>query len=141
MTSNPPEPKVAAPVAPAQSERSVGELFTDAVDDLTMLVKHEVALAKAELRFSVRNGGLAAGLLGAAAFLLLLSIIMLSVAFAYLIHLSGLDLAWCFLIVWFVYTLLAALLGYIGSRRFKYVRAPNRAIEQAKETKETLLRR
>ena len=94
MTSNVPESQAAA-----ESQPSVGQLVTSALDDVSTLVKHEIDLAKRELTFSVRNGGLGAALFVAAAFLLLLSVIMLSVAFAHLIHLSGLDLAWCFLIV------------------------------------------
>jgi len=125
----------------AEVEPSVGELVTSALDDLSTLVKHELELAKAELTFSVKNGGLAAGLFGAAAFLLLLGVIMLSVAVAYLIHLSGLDLAWCFLIVWGGYTGLAAVLALIGWTRVKFVRPPKRAIEQAKETKSALMSR
>ncbi len=47
-----------------------------------------------------------------AAFLLLLAMIMLSVAFAYFINLIfGLDLAWCFLIVFGVYVLIAGAAG------------------------------
>ena len=52
--------------------------------------------------------------------------IMLSVAFAYLIHWNGdgLALQWAFLIVFGVYLLLAALLGFIGVRKVKQVRGP-----------------
>ncbi len=139
MTSNVPESKASTTVA--EHEPSVGQLFTAALDDVSTLVKHEIDLAKAELTFSIKNGGLAAALFAVAGFLLLLSVIMLSVAIAYLIHLTGLDLAWCFLIVWFAYTLLAALLAFIGVKRVKYVRPPKRAIEQAKETKTALMNR
>ena len=58
---------------------------------------------------------------------------MLSVAIAYFIHMTGLDLAWCFLIVFGVYVLIAALLAYIGLRQVKQVKAPERAINQGKE--------
>ena len=125
----------------AEADPSVWELVTSALDDISTLVKHELELAKAELTFSVKNGGLAAGLFGAAAFLLLMGVIMLSVAVAYLIHLTGLDLAWCFLIVWGAYTALAAILAIIGWTRIKFVRPPKRAIEQAKETKTALTSR
>ncbi len=140
MTSNMPESKTAK-AALAEVEPSVGRLVTSAFEDVSSLVKHEIELAKAELTFSVKNGGLAAALLGAAAFLLLISTVMLSIAFAYLIHLTGLNLAWCFLIVWGAYTLVAAILGFIGFKRFKYVGPPKRAIEQAKETKTALMTR
>ena len=68
---------------------------------------------------------------------------MLSVAFAYFIHWNGdgLALQWAFLIVFAVYVLIAALLGYIGYRKVQQVRAPERAILQAQETKQALTSR
>jgi putative superfamily III holin-X len=144
MTSpatNPPAASEPGRPVPPDEEQSVGQLVTSALDDVSRLVRHEIDLVKAELTFSVKNGGAAAGLFATAAFVLVVSFVMLSMAFAYLIHLTGLDLAYCFLIVWFVYTLVAAILGFVGYKRVQYVGPPTRAIEQAKETKETLLRR
>lgn len=138
--TNVPQPTTGKQVA-TDEQPSVGELVTSAMGDVSQLVRHEIDLAKAELTFSVKNGGLAAGLLAAAGFLLLLSVIMLSIGIAYLIHLTGLDLAWCFLIVWLFYTVVAGLLAFIGIKRFKYVGPPKRAIEQAKETKTALMSR
>ena len=73
-------------------------------------------------------------------FLLVLAIIMLSVAFAYFINWNGdgLALHWAFLIVFGVYLLLAALLVFIGVRKVKQVRAPERAIEQGREIPKAL---
>ena len=84
---------------------------------------------------SVRSGGLGLGLFAAAAFVAVLAIIMLSVAIAYLIHWNGdgLDLHWAFLIVFGGYLLLAALLGFVGFRKVKQVRAPEKAISQGRE--------
>jgi membrane protein implicated in regulation of membrane protease activity len=122
-------------------EPTIGRLVADASRDVSALVQNEIALAKAELKVSVRAGGLSIGLFGAAAFLLLLGVIMLSVAIAYFIHMTGLDLAWCFLIVFVLYAVLAGILGFVGTRKLKGVRAPERAIHQAQETKNTLLKR
>ena len=61
-------------------------------------------------------------------------------AIAYFIHMTGLDLAWCFLIVFVLYVLLAALLAFVGTKKVKQVRAPERAIHQAQETKNILQR-
>ena len=68
--------------------------------------------------------------------------IMLSVAFAYFLNWNGqgLDLHWAFTVVFGVYLLVAALLGYIGVRKVKEVRAPEKAIAQAQETKQILKR-
>jgi hypothetical protein len=53
---------------------------------------------------------------------------------------TGLDLAWCFLIVFLLYVLIAGLLAFIGVKKVKQVRAPERAIYQAQETKSILKR-
>jgi high-affinity Fe2+/Pb2+ permease len=67
---------------------------------------------------------------------------MLSVAIAYFINWNGkgLSLHWAFLIVFGFYLLLAALLGFVGLRKVKKVRAPQKAIAQAQETKQVLKR-
>lgn len=119
---------------------TIGRLVADASRDISSLIHDEIALAKSELKVSVKAGGTGAGLFGAAAFLGLLAVIMLSVAFAYFISMTGLHLAWCFLIVFGAYLLLAALLGLVGVRKVKQVRAPERAIHQAQETQKLIKR-
>jgi ABC-type multidrug transport system permease subunit len=118
------------------NDPTIGRLVTDASRDLSTLINQEIQLAKSELKVSVRAGGTGAGLFAVAALLALLAIIMLSVAFAYLINWNGdgLALQWAFLIVFAVYLLLAALLVYLGVRKVKQVRGPERAIHQAQET-------
>ena len=125
---------------PSKDDPTLGKLVADASRDISSLLRDEIALAKTELKISVKAGGTGLGLFGAAAFLVLLAIIMLSVAIAYFIHMTGLDLAWCFLIVFVLYVLVAALLGLIGYRKVKQVRPPERAIHQAQETKNILRR-
>ena len=123
-----------------EEEPTIGKLVVDASRDLSTLVRHEIQLAKSELKISVKAGGLGLGLFAAAGFLAVLAVIMVSVAIAYFVHMTGLDLAWCFLIVFGFYLLLAALLGLVGVRMVKKVRPPERAITQAQETKDRLKR-
>jgi len=125
---------------PSRDDPTLGRLFADASRDISSLVRQEIALAKSELQVSVKAGGFGIGLFAGAAFIGVLAIIMLSVAIAYFIHMTGLDLAWCFLIVFVLYVLLAALLAFIGTKKVKQVRAPERAIHQAQETKNILKR-
>lgn len=135
------QPDPVTPVTPPSPEDpTIGRLVTDASRDISSLIKNEIALAKSELKISVKAGGTGVGLFGAAAFLGLLATIMLSVAFAYFIHLAGLDLAWSFLIVFGAYIFLAMLLAFVGVMKVKQVRAPARAIRQAQETKQLLSR-
>jgi hypothetical protein len=126
---------------PVQSEEpTIGRLIKDAQTDFSTLMRKEIQLAKAELKVSVTAGGMGTALVGAAAFLLVLAVIMLSVAIAYFIHWNGegLDLHWAFLIVFGFYVLLAALLVFLGVRKFKQVKAPERAIEQGRDIPKAL---
>lgn len=125
---------------PANDDPTIGKLVGDVSNDVSSLIRSEIALAKTELKFSAKAGGVGLGLFAAAAFLLVLAVIMLSVAIAYFINFTGLDLAWCFLIVFGFYALVAAVLGLIGYRSVRKVRGPEASIEQLKETKAVLKR-
>jgi len=125
---------------PANDDPTIGKLVGDVSNDVSSLIRSEIALAKTELKFSAKAGGVGLGLFAAAAFLLVLAVIMLSVAIAYFINFTGLDLAWCFLIVFGFYALIAAVLGLIGYRSVRKVRGPEASIEQLKETKAVLKR-
>ena len=140
MSETPVPTQPARPDVPSKDDPTIGRLVADASRDISSLLRDEIALAKSELKISVKAGGTGLGLFGAAAFLVLLAIIMLSVAIAYFIHFTGLDLAWCFLIVFLLYVLIAALLAFIGVKKVKQVRAPERVIHQAQETKNILKR-
>lgn len=119
---------------------TVGRLVADASRDISSLIHNEIALAKSELKLSVKAGGTGVGLFAVAAFLGLLAIIMISIAFAYFLSMTGLHLAWCFLIVFGTYLLLAGLLAAVGVRKVKQVGPPERAIHQAQEAKHILKR-
>ena len=141
MTSDaPPTARHRKPAVPSPEDPTIGKLFADASRDMSSLVRNEIALAKSELKVSIKAGGTGAGLFAGAAFLALLAIIMFSVALAYFISMTGLHLAWCFLIVFGLYLLIAALLGFLGVKKVKRVKAPERAIHQAQEAKSLLKR-
>jgi len=125
----------------AAEDPTIGRLVADASRDVSRLIQDEIALAKKELKTSVTSGGLAIALFAVAAFLGLLSIIFLSIAIAFFISMTGLHLAWSFLIVWGGYLLLIAVLVLVAVRRLKKVRAPQRAIRQAQESAAVLSRR
>jgi protein-S-isoprenylcysteine O-methyltransferase Ste14 len=122
------------------TDPTLGKLVMDAQRDISSLISKEIQLAKSEIKVSVKHGGVGIGLFAGAAFLGLLAIIMLSVAFAYFLHWNGdgLDLQWAFTVVFLVYVLVAALLAYIGLRQVKQVKAPERAIEQGRQIPEAL---
>lgn len=120
---------------PQPDDPTIGKLVTDASRDISTLISKEIQLAKSELKVSIKFGVAGAVMFAAAAFVAVLAVIMLSVAFAYLIHWNGdgLDLHWAFLIVTLVYLLLAGLLVWLGIKKVKKVGPPERAIEQGRE--------
>ena len=117
---------------------TIGRLVHDATRDISSLVQKEIQLAKSELKVSVRAGGVSVGLFAGAAFIVVLAIIMLSVSIAYFIHWAGLGLHWAFLIVFVAYLGIAALLGFLGVKKLKKVKAPERAIGQGREIPKAL---
>lgn len=117
------------------ADPTIGRLVSDASRDISGLISKEIALAKSELKVSVRAGGLSIAMFAAAAFVGVLAIIMLSISIAYFIHWNdrGLELHWAFLIVFVFYLLLAAGLGLVGIKKIKQVGPPQRAIDQGRE--------
>jgi uncharacterized membrane protein YqjE len=91
------------------SEPSIGDLVTQAVRDVTQLVKCELALAKLELRDDAKRLGLAAALLAITAFTGCLILVLLCFAFAYGLVALGIWTWAAFLIVAGVCLLLSAL--------------------------------
>lgn len=119
---------------------TIGRLVHDASRDISTLIQKEIQLAKSELKVSVQAGGIGIGLFAAAGFIGVLAVIMLSVAIAYFINWNGHGLAlhWAFLIVFGFYLLLAGLLVFVGIRKVKQVKAPERAIDQGREIPKAL---
>jgi Putative Actinobacterial Holin-X, holin superfamily III len=116
-----------------EDEPTLGRLVTDASRDISTLIQSEIALAKSELQVSVRAGGAGAAFLAVAGFIGLIVIILASITIAQFIIWAGLDPWWAYLIVTGFYLLLAALLAWIGVRKFKKVRGPEKTIATAKE--------
>jgi ABC-type multidrug transport system permease subunit len=130
-------------IEPLQDEPTIGRLVSDASRDISSLVQKEIQLAKSEIKVSVRNGGMGAGLFAAAAFFVVMGLVMFSVGLAYLINWNGegLDLHWAFLIVFGLYMVVAAVLGFIGYRKVRKVRPPEKAIAEAQNIKAALTSR
>ena len=125
---------------PGEGDPTIGRLVHDASRDISTLIQKEIQLAKSELKVSVQAGGIGIGLFAAAGFIAVLAVFMLSLAIAYFINWNGdgLSLHWAFLIVFGFYLLLAGLLVFVGIRKVKQVRAPERAIDQGREIPKAL---
>ncbi|MET9338654.1 phage holin family protein [Nonomuraea sp. NPDC003804] len=117
-------------------EESLGALVAQATDHISTLVRSEIELAKAELRFDAKRVGTAAGLFAAAAFMAHLCLILASFAIAYLLVEIGLATWLAFTIVTVFYLLVAALLVFVGTRRLKGLAGMQRTTRSLRELKE-----
>ena len=119
-------------------ERTLGQLVAQASDDLSGIVRAEIALAKAELRGDVKNAAIGGGMFGAAGYLGLLASILLVIAAAYGLTAAGLAPWLAFLVVAVVLLVLAGLLALVGRSRVSKVGPPERTIRSTKETLEAI---
>ena len=131
--SSSPAPK--APTDPvAATEPSVGQLVSDASTHLSTIIRGEIELAKLELRSSVKNAGAGIGFFVGAAVLALFSLVYGFQALAEGIAALGVYRWLAFLIVFLLQLVVAGLCGYLGFKKVKRVRAPQRTIKTTKET-------
>ncbi len=100
-------------------QQSLGDLVSLAVSDITQLVKFEVDLAKLELKQDARRLGIGGVLLGVAAFVGCLVLMLLCFAFAYGLMALGIWGWASFLIVAGTCVLLAGLAVGIGLLKFR----------------------
>jgi uncharacterized membrane protein YqjE len=124
----------AAPATPDSAEPSIGQLVSDASTHLSTLIHGEIELAKLELRSSVKNAGTGAGFFVAAAVLLLFSLVYGFQSLAEGIAALGVYRWLAFLIVFLLQVLFAALFGFLGYKKVKRVKAPERTLRTTKET-------
>ena len=116
------------------AEQPIGDIVKAITADVKELVRDEVQLAKAELVPAAKTGGIGAGLLAGAAFFGVSAVFILYFCVVYVLVRLGLPEWASFLIVGAALLVLAGLLGAIGFSMVKKVKAPQRAIQQAKET-------
>ena len=118
---------------PVEDGRSVGDLVSVAIRDLTQLIKYQVDLAKVELRADMRRLGLSAGLLATAVFTGFLILVMLCFALAYGLQTLGVWDWASFLIVAGVCVVLAAAtvgIVYLKVRRMSGLRKTRESVQE-----------
>jgi hypothetical protein len=131
------------PKPPVSDDRKVGELVFDVAERVSILVREEIALAKAELTEKATNIGKGAVVGIAAGVFVLMALAMFMHAVAWAINdVLGIESAvWVgFLIEAAFWLLVAGLAGLIAYRSVKKGTppTPEMAIEEIKETKATL---
>jgi hypothetical protein len=108
--------------APQPETRSIGEILGHVTQDVSTLMRQEVALAKAEVSQSAKNAGKGAGMLVGAALGGFFLLLFLSTAAMWgLGHLLDSD-GWAALIVAVVWGIIAAILGVVGKKELQKVR-------------------
>jgi hypothetical protein len=118
-----------------RQERTLGQLVASATEDISTLVRSEIALAKAELSGQVKKAGLGGGLLAAAAVVAFYSVYFLFTTLAEGIQALGLPRWLSFLIVTVVMLLVAGVLALLGVRKMKTVNpTPEKTIAEAQQT-------
>ena len=126
------EPAAARPAE--EKDRSFGDLVSEAIQDLTQLVKYETDLAKAELRADLQRLGLSGALLAVAAFTCFLVLVMLCFAMAAGLIAAGVPAWAAFLIVAGTLVLLAAICAgiiYLKVRRMTLLRQTRESVQDS----------
>jgi hypothetical protein len=131
------------PKPPVSDDRKVGELVFDVAERVSILVREEIALAKAEVTEKATNIGKGAVVGIAAGVFVLMALAMFMHAVAWAINdVLGIESAvWVgFLIEAAFWLLVAGLAGLIAYKAVKKGTppTPEMAIEEIKETKATL---
>ena len=117
------------------AERTLGQLVAEATQDISSIVRSEVALAKAEMAADAKKAGLGAGMFATAGVFAFLALILLLIAAAYGLVALGLSPWLAFLIVALVLLFIGAVLVLVGKRSIASVQGkPERAIKSTQET-------
>ena len=115
------------------ADQGVSDLIKGISDDVKLLVRDEIQLAKAELVPAAKNAGIGAGLFGAAGYFAICALSVLYFAAAFALA-QVVDTWLAFLIVGVALLLIAAVLGLVGFVLVKRVKAPEKTIANANAT-------
>jgi hypothetical protein len=118
----------------AADEPSIGQLVHEASESLSTIIRGEIELAKLELRSSVKNAGTGVGLFGAAGVLLVFSLTFALLALAEGLIALGLPRWAGYLVVFGLLLVIIAVLVFLGVKKVKRVKAPQRTIDTGKDT-------
>src|SRR4051812_37501955 len=119
--------------ATGPQEPSIGDLVQSAMADMSTLFRAEVELAKAEMSKSAKKAGIGAGAFGAAGVVLAFSVFFIGIALAEFLTWLGLIRWISYLIVWFLFVLVAAIAALTGRRFMKRIEKPERTLETLRD--------
>jgi hypothetical protein len=117
---------------------SVGQLVSDVTQDLSTLMRQELALAKAEVKVEAVKAAKGVGMLGAAGFAGYMVLLFASIA-AWWGLAAVMASGWAALIVTAIWAAIGAVLFVVGRRRVQEVNpTPERTKETVKEIPDAL---
>lgn len=119
---------------PRLREQSMGELFKQLSDDMSTLVRQELALARAEMTEKGKRAGVGAGMFGGAGFLGVMAFATLTACIIAALA-KGMDVWLAALIVTVVYAAGAGVLALRGKERIQTASppVPEQTVETVKE--------
>jgi hypothetical protein len=112
--------------------RGVGELIGEIAEDLSTLVRQEIALAKAEVRQEAGKAGGAAGMFGGAGVAGLLVAVFASLTLMFALD-ALMPIGWAALIVTLIWAGVGAFLFARAKERMRSIKAPTQTMETLKE--------
>jgi hypothetical protein len=116
------------------ADLGVGDIVKSISDDVKLLVRDEIQLAKSELVPAAKNAGIGAGMFGGAVYFVISALLVLYFAAAFGLVALGLSEWLAFLIVGVVLLVVAAILGLVGLVLVRKVKGPERTIASANAT-------
>jgi hypothetical protein len=119
-------------VRETDNRRSMGELLAAVSQDITNLLRQEIALAKAEVRKSVSSAGKGAGMLAGAGVAGHMVLLFLSISVWWGLG-SSIGRGWSALVVAAVWLVIAAVLAAVGRSEMKSVSGVPQTTETIKK--------
>ncbi|EIV95348.1 phage holin family protein [Frankia sp. QA3] len=114
-------------------EPSLGELVALATRDVSLLVRQEINLAKAEMTRQAVSAALGVGCLAVAAGLGLCALIAVTIFLGELITWAGVERFWSYLLTAAAYLVVAGMLALFAVRRFRRLSPPERTIQTVRD--------
>lgn len=130
----------AAPPSAAEEKAassSLGDLLSEVSRDFSLLMRQEVALAKAELRESATKAGKGAGMFGGAATAAHFVLLFLSIAFWWGLG-DAIGRGWSAVVTALIWAVIAVVLAVVGRKELQSVRGLPQTADTVKEIPETL---
>jgi hypothetical protein len=100
---------------------------------MSLLIRQEINLAKAEMQRQAASAAIGTAFLGLAAGLGLGALIAVTVFLGELFTWAGMERFWAYLVTAGLYLLLAGLLALFGASRFRRLHPPERTIQTVRD--------